>query len=224
MIICANVLDDAQHRSVSGLLETLSWRDGAKTAGPAARQAKQNEQADLSTKSGQILHELLRKRIETHSVFQAAALPRRISPLLISRTRKGGGYGAHTDNALMGERANRLRTDLSFTLFLSDPETYSGGELSVEREGSIEAVKPMAGDLALYASGDVHAVQPVNEGERIACVGWVESYVRRVDQRRILFDLANVQTDLKRKKSLSHAEQLSLQSVYDNLVRMWAET
>jgi PKHD-type hydroxylase len=126
MITVSAVLTPDQVHKVTSLASGLSWRDGATTAGAVARQVKRNEQADLSGATGTAVKKLLQEAVESHPVLQAAAQPRRFSPLMISRASKGGGYGRHVDNAFMGKGDRRLRTDLSFTLFLSDPSTWLG--------------------------------------------------------------------------------------------------
>jgi len=155
-------------------------------------------------------------------VIKAAAQPRRYSPLLISKTGVGGQYGAHVDNALMGKGAQRLRTDLSFTLFLTPPGEYEGGELVIHAAGMTQELKGEAGYLVLYPSGSIHEVKPVTRGERIACVGWIESLVADAGQREMLFDLENLRTALRQKLPAQSTELLTLDKTIANLLRMWA--
>ncbi|MEO0600898.1 MAG: Fe2+-dependent dioxygenase, partial [Myxococcota bacterium] len=162
---------------VRALARTLTWTDGVRTAGPSAAEVKHNEQAELTTDVGRVVHARLQQVVRDHPVIRAAARPRKLSALLLSRTGPGGGYGAHVDNAMMGRGADRLRTDLSFTLFLSDPGTYDGGELEIDRPGMVQSFKPDAGDLVLYPTSSVHRVAPVTRGERLACIGWIQSLV-----------------------------------------------
>lgn len=216
-VLSAEDLNQAQM-----LVSQLSWRDGTETAGETARAVKNNRQADLSSRTGTKLKALLEKAIHTHPVLNAAARPKRFSPLLVSRTEAGGGYGAHIDNALMGRGADRLRTDLSFTLFLSEPGSYEGGDLVIDQAGATQSIKAQAGDLFLYPSTTLHAVAPVTQGVRLACVGWIESAVPDPMEREILYDLENLRATLKGQLSAQSAELLTLSKVYSNLIRRFA--
>ena len=215
-ITVAGVLDAEALERVREKAARLEWRDGAQTAGASARAVKRNEQADLSSGPGAGLHAFLLGKIRLHRVIQSFARPRTISRLLLSRTGEGGGYGPHVDNAMMGG----MRSDLSFTLFLSDPGDYDGGALRLQTEAGAYAAKPVSGDLVLYPSGAVHEVEAVTRGERLACVGWIESRVRRADQRTVLFDLETARASLPNDAS----ESLVLDKAISNLLRMWAET
>jgi len=223
MILVINALDDAAHlaalRERIGMLE---WRDGRETAGAVAREVKRNLQAAMESAPGRALQDELARLIEDNSVIKAAAQPRRFSPLLISKTGVGGQYGAHVDNAMMGKGAQRLRTDLSFTLFLTPPGEYEGGELMIHAAGMTQELKGEAGYLVLYPSGSIHEVKPVTRGERIACVGWIESLVADAGQREMLFDLENLRTALRQKLPAQSTELLTLDKTIANLLRMWA--
>lgn len=200
----------------------LSWHDGAQTAGATARQVKRNEQADLSTRAGQGLEARLTAAIHAHPVVASAARPRRISPLLISRTSTGGGYGDHVDNALMGPSQARLRTDLSFTLFLSDPADYEGGGLTILDALEDRTLRLPAGDLILYPSGAPHRVEPVTRGVRLVCVGWIESHVRDPGAREVLWDLESVRAAWP--LDADPAIRLSLDKAIGALLRRWADS
>jgi len=223
MILVINALDDAAHlaalRERIGMLE---WRDGRETAGAVAREVKRNLQAAMDSAPGRALQDELSRLIEDNAVIKAAAQPRRFSPLLISKTGVDGRYGAHVDNALMGKGALRLRTDLSFTLFLTPPGEYEGGELVIHAAGMTQELKGEAGYLVLYPSGSIHEVKPVTRGERIVCVGWIESLVADAGQREMLFDLENLRTALRQKLPAQSAELLTLDKTIANLLRMWA--
>ena len=198
----------------------LEWRDGAATAGASAKQVKRNAQADLSSDAGRKLSSGLLDAIRSNDIVQVAARPRKFSPLLLSKTGKGGGYGAHVDNALMGQGQNRMRSDLSFTLFLSDPHSYEGGELSLDLPAGVQKLKPIAGDMVLYPSTLIHQVEPVTDGERLVAVGWIESEIRNREHRQILFDLEQVRTTLRAKGQAS-PELLVLDKAISNLLRQW---
>lgn len=224
LITLAEMMDAAALDGVRQSLAALTWRDGAETAGTTARAVKRNEQADLSTREGASLHARLLGALEAHPVLQAAARPRRFSRLMVSRTAQGGGYGMHVDNALMGTGAGRIRTDLSFTLFLSPPEQYAGGELVLHLHGGTQSLKLPAGGLVLYPSTTLHEVAPVTSGERLVCVGWIESLVRDALARETLFDLENLRADLAGALPPTSPHRLTLDKAVANLLRLWADT
>ena len=214
----ARVLDEPDIAVVVEKANSLRWHDGKKTAGRTAALVKHNLQADLSDKPGAALHKFLLRAVSEHMVLKSAARPAQFSNLILSRTEDGGNYGLHVDNATMGPVETRIRTDLSFTLFLSDPEDYDGGELLLETSSGEYRAKPPAGDLVLYPSGALHRVTPVTRGTRLACVGWIQSEVRRADQREILFDLENL-----RAISPQGDTRLVLDKSISNLIRMWRD-
>ncbi len=202
----------------------LDWRDGLETAGAVAREVKRNEQAAMESPPGRALQDEITRILADHPVIRAAAQPRRFSPLLISRTADGGHYGAHVDNALMGKGDKRIRTDLSFTLWLTPPGEYDGGELVIHTAGMTQEVKGEAGHLVLYPSGALHEVKPVTRGTRIVCVGWIESLIADAARREILFDLENLRASLRQQLTAQSAELLTLDKTIANLLRMWART
>lgn len=213
-VLTADSLDEAR-----ALLDQLRWQDGAKTAGPVARQVKRNRQADLTSSQGQALTRLLESALQSHRVFNAAARPRRFSRLLVSETAEGGEYGAHVDNPFMGQGEARIRTDVSFTLFLSDPDSYEGGELVIDQAGSTQSVKGEAGDVFVYPSTYLHAVAPVTKGVRRVCVGWVESDIPDAGDREMLFDLENLHASLSGSYAPQSPQMLTLSKLYANLTR-----
>ena len=219
----SGVLDAGQLATAQQLAATLRWVDGAATAGPAARAVKHNEQADLASRTGARLRDMLGDAIRAHPVFTAAAQPRRISSLLVSRTQAGGTYGLHVDNPFMGTGEARLRTDLSFTLFLSEPGSYEGGELEINHAGMTHHTKAQAGDLVLYPSTSLHQVCPVISGQRVVCVGWVESSIRDAAAREIRFDLENLRATLSQTHDVRSPEYLTLSKSIANLIRLWGE-
>ena len=217
------VTDDTRQR-LQESFSRLSWRDGRVTAGRTASDVKRNEQADLSSALGRAFQTDVMADLEKNQVLQAAARPKRFSNLILSRTSNGGFYGPHIDNAVMRKGKERFRSDLSFTLFLSEPSTYRGGELIVHTAGASHAVKGEAGDLVLYPSSFIHEVSPVEEGERIVCVGWIESLIEDATQRELLFDLENLRTSLRASLPANSAERLTLDKSIANLLRMWMKT
>lgn len=220
----ANVLTPGTLSDTLDAAKTLAWNPGALTAGPRARAVKHNLQADLTTKAGKIVHEDLLMDLSRHKVLRSAARPHRFSRLILSRTEDGGHYGRHVDNALMPYGEDHLRTDLSFTLFLSDPDTYDGGELVIETAAGDFTAKPGAGDLVLYPSGSIHEVRPVTRGTRLVVVGWIESRIRDAAARDILFDLDNLKSSLVARLPADAPELLALDKSIGALLRRWAET
>jgi PKHD-type hydroxylase len=219
MLTLAAVLEPEDIARIRAGLAQGPWRDGRRTAGPAARKVKANAQADVDNPRIAALARFVRQALERNEVFAAYARPARWSTLMFNRYGPGETYGMHMDDAVMGPESARVRTDLSFTLFLSDPATYEGGELVVEGVEGERAVKLPAGGLVVYSTGALHRVEPVASGERLAAVGWIQSLVRRADQREILFDLARVRTAL----AVGEA-RLLLDKASGNLMRMWTET
>lgn len=221
-LIIGGVLDEAALAKAQRLALGLAWRDGAITAGASAKAVKRNQQGDLSSGDGQTLAADLSGHIGRHPVVQASAIPARYSPLLLSKTGIGGGYGAHVDNAIMGRDGAQLRTDLSFTLFLNDPSDYEGGALALDLPSGTQTIKLKAGDMVLYPSTVIHEVEPVTSGERLVAVGWIQSQIRNGAQRQILFDLEQVRTTL-RAKAAGTPELLMLDKAISNLLRQWVE-
>jgi PKHD-type hydroxylase len=217
MLVLEGVLSRVEAEVLLEEARTLTFDDGAKTAGRFARAVKANDQAAASPARDAIFDKV-RSALARNPVFQSAARPRAMSPLILSRYGNGQTYGLHVDDTIMAG----LRTDLSFTLFLAPPETYDGGALIVEDTFGSREAKLNAGDMILYGSGRLHRVQPVTRGERIAIVGWLQSLIRDGQQREILFDL-------DRAVETAHAEGGksalfdTLAKARSNLIRMWAE-
>ena len=200
------------------LSSEAEWRPGQETAGWHARRVKHNRQLERSHPLHQRLAVQVKAALEAHPLFQAAALPVRIHGLLFSRSGPGEGYGRHVDNAFMtGGRA-----DLSFTLFLSDPHAYAGGSLLLEAPAGEEAVRLAAGSAIVYPSTLLHRVEPVQQGDRLAAVGWVQSRVRDADRRELLFDLDTARRHLFEQQGNSEPFDLISRS-YTNLLRRWGD-
>jgi PKHD-type hydroxylase len=219
LVVLDAVLSPQDVALVIERLAQATWSDGRATAGASARLVKANEQAGGDAAEG--LQSFLRRALDAHAVFQAAARPRKVSRVLLSRYRTGMAYGRHTDDALMRYGEERLRTDLAFTLFLSDPDTYEGGALRIEQPAGDQQVKLSAGQAVLYPAGSIHEVIPVTAGERLAAVGWVESVIPGVQEREILFQLDQARAGLA-AAGASRDALLPLDQVQSNLMRMWA--
>ncbi len=212
-----SLLSTAEAGALRASAEGLDFADGRASAGRFAREVKANDQAAPSPARDAVLAKVA-KALQGHELFALAARPKAITPLILSRYRQGQTYGTHVDDALM----QGLRTDISFTLFLSDPETYDGGELVIEDGFEARAVKLPAGSVMLYPSTTLHRVAPVTRGERLAVVGWVQSRVREAAQREMLFDLERAVRDVHGREGKSELFDLLAKS-RSNLLRMWAE-
>ncbi|MEI9964063.1 MAG: Fe2+-dependent dioxygenase [Caulobacteraceae bacterium] len=218
MLIIGDVLTAAEAARVREGLAGAPFGEGRRTAKGAAKAVKSNRQADGTDEGVQALARFVLRALERNGLFQLYARPARHSPVLFNRYGPGEAYGLHMDEPVMGAGEGRLRTDLSFTLFLSDPETYEGGELIVDGVDGEREVKLPAGALAVYSTGDLHRVAAVTAGERLAAVGWVQSLVRRADERAVLFDLGRL------RGSLCEGDNaLLLDKTIGNLIRLWAE-
>ena len=219
MMLCiGDVLDKREAAAIRSEVENLTFVDGRATAGWAARLVKDNEQADADDNQLEALRSRIAERILQNEIFQLAVRPKALTPLLISRYKPGKQYGTHVDDALM----RGMRTDVSFTLFLAEPETYEGGALVVETAAGEQEFKLVAGSMIVYPSNALHRVAPVQKGERLAAVGWARSFIRSAEQREILFDLENARRDIFDSHGKTPAfDQLSKCSA--NLLRMWAD-
>lgn len=221
-----NVLDRTQIAHCRALLEHAPWADGRVTAGYQSARAKKNRQLPESDPIAAELGALILAALGRHPTFFAGALPRRIYPPLFNRYEAGESFGAHVDNAIRYDRREKpaapLRTDLSATLFLSEPQTYDGGELVIEDTFGSHSVKLPAGDLVLYPGSSVHEVREVTRGARVASFFWIQSFVRSDAQRRTLFDLDLAIQTLTAQQA-DAAELVRLTGIYHNLLREWAD-
>lgn len=199
-------------------LKTAEWSDGKLTAGWHAKGVKQNQQLSAKQSIAETLAQQVRQTILAHPLIKAAARPRKIHTIRFNRYETGMAYGRHTDDALMRGR----RSDLSFTLFLSDPEQYEGGELVVESMDSEQFYKLPAGSMLVYPSSSLHRVDEVTSGVRWAAIGWMESQVRSPDQRELLFELDTARRSLFKKYGKTDEFDLITKSL-NNLLRQWAD-
>ncbi|WP_114522471.1 Fe2+-dependent dioxygenase [Altererythrobacter sp. ZODW24] len=223
MILNIPVIEDAaQLQVVQDLIPGLTWQDGSNTAGKVAQAVKRNEQAVLNDSQGQAMRQAILPLIVDNPVLLSAARPRRFSHFTVSKTKDGGFYGPHIDNSLMGQGEGRMRSDLSFTLFLTPPEEYDGGELAVHSASVTQSVKAAAGQLVLYPSSSIHEVTPVTRGERVVCIGWIESLIADPARRELLFDLESTRNSLRNSLPDAASELLRLDKTIANLSRMWS--
>ncbi len=219
-----NLLTPDETRSLRGRLDEAAWEEGRITAGHQSSRVKANLQLGSENPVGRELGQVVLKALEASPLFLSAALPRHVFPPLFNRYDPGMVFGAHVDNAVRQVQgtAHRIRTDLSATLFLSDPADYDGGELVVEDTYGEHQAKPAAGDMVLYPSRSLHRVNAVTRGSRVACFFWIQSMVRGGDHREMLFELDTAIQDLTAQAADS-PPVLRLTSLYHNLLREWAD-
>lgn len=217
MFLLRDVLSPELRRSILDQLGEETFVDGKNTADGMAKNVKSNLQVDLS-KVPEVMEQIV-SVLREHREFQYLAMPKRLSNLLISRYQVGMEYGTHTDGANMPGGG---RSDMSFTLMLSEEGSFEGGELSMETPFGEKALKIPPGALILYPTGGLHRVTPVTKGERIAIVGWVQSHIRDPRQREILMDLDTVRRTYLDKIGHDRNADLLLKSTM-NLRRMWDE-
>lgn len=213
-------------RRAREILAKAPWEDGRLTAGEQSAKAKNNEQLREDCDETRAVQQLLLRGLERHQIFFSAALPKQISPPLFNRY--GGAsnsFGSHVDSAVrfLRDGSGRVRTDISCTLFLADPDEYDGGELVIEDTFGVQHVKLPAGDMVLYPGTSVHRVQPVTRGFRVASYFWIQSMVRSDEQRRLLFDMDNHLRHLRSQYGETDPGVIGLTSTYHNLLRMWLD-
>lgn len=222
----ANVLSAEALARARALLAQAPWEDGRKTAGAQAAEVKNNEQLPRDSREAQALQALVLQALEQHPLFFSAALPKRVLPPMFNRYGDAANtYGAHVDQAVryLPGGTQRVRTDISCTLFLAEPHEYEGGELLIHDTFGEQRIKLAAGDMVLYPGTSVHAVTPVTRGQRLASFFWVESMVRSDEQRRLLYELDMSLLRLRAEHGES-AATVQLTGTYHNLLRMWADT
>jgi PKHD-type hydroxylase len=207
-------------------LDAAEWQDGLKTAGTLARSVKRNLQLEDGSPLAVELGNLILRKLGNNPLFVSAALPNRIYPPKFNRYANGGTYGAHVDSAVMAVPGTHVsvRSDLSATLFLAEPDEYEGGELQVEGPFGIQSVKLAAGDMVLYPSSSLHCVTPVTEGARVASFFWIQSLVQNDSSRVLLFDLDQAIQGITPALPADDPRLLKLTGVYHNLLRQWAVT
>ncbi|MBU1376961.1 MAG: Fe2+-dependent dioxygenase [Alphaproteobacteria bacterium] len=225
MLHVPGVLTSAQVAEMRAVIDAASWEDGNTTSGKQSRLAKQNLQLPEASDTARKAGAQVREAVTRSQLFMAASLAHTVYPPLFNRYGPGATFGDHVDNAMRFQRDQniRVRTDLSATLFLSEPEDYDGGELVVEDTYGSHEVKLPAGDLILYPAASLHRVMPITRGERVASFFWVQSLIRDDAKRALLFDLDVAIQTLAQDAGLGAPAIVSLTGTYQNLLRMWAE-
>lgn len=224
MLRIPSLLTPDEVRDCRQALEQATWQDGRTTAGSLAVKVKSNLQLPIDSPIAARLGNLILDRLGRNPLFLSAALPLRVLPPRFNRYEGGGTYGNHIDNALfvIPGTAIKVRTDVSTTVFFSDPEEYEGGELIVEDTYGHQSVKLAAGDAIVYPGTSLHRVNPVTRGTRYASFFWTQSLVKSDEQRRVLFDLDQSIQQLTVDHP-DHAKLSALSGTYHNLLRMWSE-
>jgi PKHD-type hydroxylase len=225
LIAIPDVLDAGALVRLRGVIDAGPWVDGNVTSGPQAALAKRNDQlaedSDAAREGGAMVLDALGRT----PLFVAAALPLKVFPPLFNRYAGGQAFGMHVDNAVRMKRGTdfRLRSDLSATLFLADPDSYDGGELVIEDRFGEQRVKLPAGQMVLYPASSLHRVEPVTRGTRVASFFWIQSMVRDEGARRLLFDLDRATQEAAAELGQGAGAVVQLTGVYHNLLRRWAD-
>ena len=228
MLTCIpEVLSKADVADFRRIMDASDWEDGRSTAGAQSAMVKRNEQLPPDSEAARTLSNRVLSALTASPRFISAAIPLQIFPPLFNRYVASGGhhFGLHVDNAVRGDRLTglRIRTDLSVTLFLSEPDEYDGGELVVEDLYGSHEIKLAAGDLVLYPASSLHLVTPVTRGMRVASFFWLQSMVRDAHARSLIFDLDSAIQSLCERLGRDDPETVKLTGIYHNLIRYWAE-
>lgn len=224
LITIPDLLTTEQVADARAALDAADWRDGLATAGATAARVKRNRQLDAAHPVARALGETILTALAGHPEFLAAALPLRILPPMFNRYEGGEHYGAHVDNAIRNIPGTglRLRTDLSMTVFFSDPAEYDGGELRVIETYGDRAVKLPAGSAILYTATSLHEVTPVTRGARVASFFWIQSLIRDDTRRQMMYDLDRTIRALA-EDAPDHAAVNALTGHYHKLLQQWSE-
>jgi PKHD-type hydroxylase len=225
MLAVPDLLDSDGVARVRALIDAAEWVDGNVTSGHQSALAKRNRQLPEDSAAAREAGRIVLDGLGQSPLFVAAALPLKIFPPLFNRYEGGEAFGTHVDNAVRIHRASefRVRSDLSATLFLENPDAYEGGELVVEDNLGVHAVKLPAGHLLLYPASSLHRVEPVTRGARIASFFWIQSMVRDDSARTLLFDLDRSIQAIGSERGQDDMEIIRLTGIYHNLLRRWAE-
>jgi PKHD-type hydroxylase len=228
LIKIPDVLSAAQVAEARAILDAADWVDGKVTAGHQSAKAKDNMQLPEGSPAAQQLGSMVLEALGKNPLFLSAALPLHVFPPLFNRYAGGQSFGTHVDNAIrqVPSTGQRIRTDLSATLFFAEPDEYDGGELCIEDTYGVQRVKLPAGHLVLYPSTSLHHVTPVTRGARVSSFFWLQSMIRSDEQRTLLFDLdcatQRISGEFGGQKAADDSA-VQLTGVYHNLLRQWAE-
>lgn len=226
MLVCVpDVLSKTEVAEFRALMEAATWEDGRSTAGAQSALVKRNEQLPPNGDLARALGQRVISALTANPLFISAAIPLHIFPPLFNRYGAGHHFGVHVDNAVRGDHltGTRIRTDLSATLFLSEPEEYDGAELIIEDYYGSHEVKLPAGHLVLYPASSLHMVTPITRGVRVASFFWIQSMIRDAHARSLIFDLDTAIQGLVARLGRDDPETVKLTGIYHNLIRYWAE-
>jgi PKHD-type hydroxylase len=226
MLVCVpDVLSKDDVADFRRIMDAQEWEDGRSTAGAQSAEVKQNEQLPPDSPVARALGGRVITALTANLLFISAAVPLRIFPPLFNRYRPGQFFGEHVDNCIRGDHLTglRIRTDISATLFLSEPDEYEGGELSIDDYYGAHRIKLPAGHLALYPATSLHRVTPVTRGARVCSFFWIQSMIRDSHARRLTFDLDNALQALVTRLGRNDPEVRKLTNIYHNLIRCWAQ-
>lgn len=226
MLVCVpDVLTKAEVADFRRIMDAEAWEDGRSTAGAQSAEVKQNEQLPPDGRTARVLGERVIRALTSNPLFVAATVPLHIFPPLFNRYGMGNFFGEHVDNCIRGDELTglRIRTDLSVTLFLSEPDEYEGGELVVEDYYGDHRVKLPAGHVVLYPATSLHSVTPITQGTRTSSFFWIQSMIKDPLARRYTFDMDNALQTLVGRLGRNDPEVRKLTSIYHNLVRYWAD-
>lgn len=215
-----SLLTAEELNEIDKLIAKSEFIDGKLTASLAAKDVKNNLQLAPGNESIENIHEIINNALKQSPLFNIAALLKDVFPFIVSKYTPGKYYGWHVDSPIMGNPP--IRTDLAMTVFLSEPDTYEGGELVIQSDSTVTSFKPAKGDAVLYPCQYLHCVNEIKRGERLAAVTWIQSNVKDAEQRQILFQLNQVHSALYQEAPNAPATNLLLQT-HSNLFRMWAE-
>lgn len=226
MLICIpDILSKAEVADFRRIMDAEDWEDGRSTAGAQSAEVKQNEQLPPDGATARKLGERIIVALTGNPLFISAAVPLHIFPPLFNRYGPGKFFGEHVDNCIRGDHLTglRIRTDLSVTLFLSEPDEYDGGELIIDDYYGEHRVKLPAGHLVLYPSTSLHMVTPVTRGVRASSFFWLQSMIKDPLARRLTFDMDNALQTLVSRLGRNDPEVRKMTNIYHNLVRYWAD-
>ncbi|MDN4631953.1 Fe2+-dependent dioxygenase [Sphingomonas sp. PsM26] len=225
LTVIPDLLTPAQLVALRAELDAADWVDGNATSGAQSALAKRNTQLPEDSAAARAGGSMVLDALAASPLFVAAALPLKVFPPLFNRYAAGDAFGAHVDTAIRIRRGSdfRIRSDLSATLFLSDPDSYDGGELTITTQFGAQSVKLPAGQLVLYPASSVHHVTPVTRGTRVASFFWIQSMVRDDSARAMLFEQDTAIQSIAARLGSDDPEIVRLTGVYHNLLRRWAE-
>ncbi|MEH6700712.1 Fe2+-dependent dioxygenase [Parasphingorhabdus sp.] len=225
LLAIPDILSPEQALAMRAELEAAEWVDGNVTSGSGSASVKRNRQLPEQAPVTQAAQARISDALMANAIFLSAALPHTVFPPLFNRYGGGETFGLHVDNSIRfhGPSGARIRTDLSATLFLTDPEDYDGGELEIEDHGGTMRYKLPSGHMLLYPSTSLHQVTPVTRGDRISCFFWLQSLVADPGERELLFDLDQTVQTLSSERGKADPEVLRLTQIYHNLVRKLAQ-